>query len=340
MQKNDIIQKIVNEEWLQFSNTKNIGKRAICQDQKGNFIASRTAYWNMYDIDILQSYLSDINTATSKNQNLITYKYGYMMKYTDKNYYDSIENMLPLIDIKKEKLIDTILLIYMSWEAEISEKYPTLDNKNRKLYSSSDTKNNTSVETYMRGELSTYSYNTLELIAKYFLLNVTNKVNLVYEYMVHLNNYENTSNTDKFVCKYTKNMTNLKLENAEILTRYAKEEAISMNIAVVITVVDKYANILVLKKMDNSLIASSSISPAKAKTSIAFKQDTHSLSQGILQSLNNFEAENTKYCFLGGGIPIFINNIMIGAIGISGGTVEEDIQIATKAIEKFLKRAN
>ena len=153
MQKKEIIQEIVNEEWLQFTNTKNIDQRAICQDQKGNFIASRTAYWNMYNIDILNSYLSDINSAISKNQNLITYKYAYMMKYTDKANYDSIKDMLPKFDEKKEKLIDTILLMYMSWEAEILEKYPNLDNKNRKLYSSSDKINSTSVETYMRGEL-------------------------------------------------------------------------------------------------------------------------------------------------------------------------------------------
>lgn len=337
MQKNEIIQKIVNEEWIQFTNTKNINQRAVCQDQKGNFIASRTSYWNMYNIDILNSYLSDIKLAVSKNQNLVTYKYAYMMKYTDKSNYDSIKDMLPKIDEKKEKLIDTVLLIYMSWEAEIVEKYPELDNKNRNLYSSSDTKNNTSVETYMRGELSTYSYNTLELIAKHFIVNVNNKVNLVYEYMINLNNYENISDKKTLVCNCVKNIDNLNLAHAETLAKYAKDKATSINLPIVITVVDKYANILLFKKMDNSLICSSSLSPAKAKTSIAFRSDTHTLSQGVLQSLNHFEAENTSYCFLGGGIPIFVNNIIVGAIGISGGTLEQDMQIASEAVEEFLK---
>ncbi len=337
MQKNEIIQKIINKEWFQFTNTKNISQRAICQDQKGNFIASRTAYWNMYDIDILNSYLSDINSAISKNQNLITYKYAYMMKYTDKANYDSIKDMLPKIDEKKEKLIDTILLMYMSWEAEIVEKYPELDNKNRKLYSSSDTINSTSVETYMRGELSTYSYNTLELIAKYFLVNISNKVNLVYEYMTNLNNYESTSGKKAFSCNCVKNIDNLNLANAELIAKYAKDKAISMNLPVVITVVDKHANVLLFCKMDKALIASSSLSPAKAKTSISFRTDTHTLSQGVLKYLNQFEAENTSYCFLGGGVPILVKNEIIGAIGISGGTVEQDIEIANEAVTAFLK---
>ena len=89
--------------------------------------------------------------------------------------------------------------------------------------------------------------------------------------------------------------------------------------------------------MDKTLIASSSLSPAKAKTSISFRTDTHTLSQGVLKYLNQFEAENTSYCFLGGGVPILVKNEIIGAIGISGGTVEQDIEIANEAVTAFLK---
>lgn len=227
--------------------------------------------------------------------------------------------------------------MYMSWETEIVEKYPELDNKNRKLYSSSDTINSTSVETYMRGELSTYSYNTLELIAKYFLVNISNKVNLVYEYMRNLNNYENSSEKKAFSCNCVRNIDNLNLANAELIAKYAKGKAISMNLPVVITVVDKHANVLLFCKMDKALIASSSLSPAKAKTSIAFRTDTNTLSQSVLKSLNQFEAENTSYCFLGGGVPILVNDEIIGAIGISGGTLEQDIEIANEAVTAFLK---
>ena len=95
----------------------------------------------------------------------------------------------------------------------------------------------------MRGELSTYSYNTLELIAKYFLVNISNKVNLVYEYMRNLNNYENSSEKKAFSCNCVRNIDNLNLANAELIAKYAKGKAISMNLPVVITVVDKHANV-------------------------------------------------------------------------------------------------
>lgn len=60
----------------------------MCQDQKGNFTASRRAYWQMYNEDILNSYLADIKAAKRENINLITQKYGYMMSSTDKENYE------------------------------------------------------------------------------------------------------------------------------------------------------------------------------------------------------------------------------------------------------------
>lgn len=344
MEKNSIIQNIVEEEWIQFTNTKNIGSRAVCQDQKGNFTASRRAYWQMYNEDILNSYLADIKAAKRENINLITQKYGYMMSSTDKENYEKIKSRLMPVNEQKEKLISSIMLIYMAWEEEITKNYPTLDNKNRILYSYNDTKNSTSVQTYMKGELATYSARTLALILQYFLTQASLKNNLVYKYMSKLNSYENTSKNNFCTsetlnsCSSNKVIDNMDLKSAELLADFAKNTAIYMNLPIVITVVDKFANTILFKKMDNALVASIDISPAKAKTALAFKKDTYSLSQDSLsKSLNNFNPPSTKYCFLGGGIPIFVNDTLIGAIGISGGSVEQDIQIGQTSIEKFLK---
>ena len=131
---------------------------------------------------------------------------------------------------------------------------------------------------------------------------------------------------------------NLNLRQAEILSEHAKNIALEISVPVVISVVDKFAKLLLFKKMENALEVSVELSPEKAQTAAAFKLDTDSLSKSSLSSaLANFKSDTIKYCFLGGGIPIYRGDIFLGAIGISGGSVEQDIYIANKSIQEFLK---
>jgi hypothetical protein len=60
-------------------------------------------------------------------------------------------------------LIDDIAGIVMKWEEELLKKYPHIVKKGRPLYSNEDTIHATSVETYLRSELATYSETTLKL---------------------------------------------------------------------------------------------------------------------------------------------------------------------------------
>jgi len=55
----------------------------------------------------------------------------------------------------------------LKWEAETMRKYPVITDKGRKLYSESDTLEYTSIETYLRGELFSYSEKTLQLYYDY-----------------------------------------------------------------------------------------------------------------------------------------------------------------------------
>ncbi len=152
MNKEISITDVVSNEWEMFTNTNNIGRRSSCQDQKGNFIASRAAYWNMFDEQVLSSYLNDLSNAKSNKINLAAQKYGYMMESTDPDYFKTIKHLLVPVSDKKLKLVDSIMLIYMKWEESLISS--SLDNKNRVLYKQYDSKYNTSVETYMRGELT------------------------------------------------------------------------------------------------------------------------------------------------------------------------------------------
>lgn len=360
----EILKKILSIEYEFFTQTKNIGKPAICQSQKGNFIASRTAYWNIYTKDILSSYLNDLENAKKNHQNLISLKYAYMMEFTDPDSFAKIKHRIPKIDNEKKTLVNTILFLYMLWEKEVQKHFPNLDNQNRKLYATSDTLYSTSVETYMRGELSSYSIDTLKCILPYFWEKNQKGENLVYTYLKNLEKYsdldmekehlftkdfsnQNISNQDisekniidtDFSNTQLSNIQSLNLESAKQLAIYAQEYANQISLPIVITIVDSMGLPLLFYKMDSSLLASVDISPAKAKTAIEFKTHTHQLNGSeIAKCLENFKAKTGEYCFLGGGLVIFYHQKPIGAIGISGGTVEQDIWIGEQSIAKFIK---
>ena len=413
MNKEISITDVVSNEWEMFTNTNNIGRRSSCQDQKGNFIASRAAYWNMFDEKVLSSYLKDLSNAKSNKINLAAQKYGYMMESTDPDYFKTIKHLLVPVSDKKLKLVDSIMLIYMKWEESLISS--SLDNKNRVLYKQYDSKYNTSVETYMRGELTSYSEETLSLILAQFLKNVSDGENPVKNYLLTLKNYEegsksrscsknstcsveNSNSRDKSCndnCKSTESCKNtgngfnsnlaahystgdcnqkntsacnvessscnvgssdeilknasasksaslkrifsLNLDLAERLADIAVKVANSIDLDVVITVVDASSNLILFKRMDNSLLCSIEISQAKAKTAVEFKADTLYLSNNeSLKTLNNFSNGSTNYCFLGGGVPVkSLCGKIIGGLGISGGSVEQDCLVAEKTLKIF-----
>ena len=413
MNKEILITDVVSNEWEMFTNTNNIGRRSSCQDQKGNFIASRAAYWNMFDKQVLSSYLNDLSNAKSNKINLAAQKYGYMMESTDPDYFKTIKHLLVPVSDKKLKLVDSIMLIYMKWEESLISS--SLDNKNRVLYKQYDSKYNTSVETYMKGELTSYSEETLSLILAQFLKNVSDGENPVKNYLLTLKNYdegsksrscsknstcsvENSNSRDKSCndnCKSTESCKNtgngfnsnlaahystgdcnqkntsacnvessscnvgssdeilknasasksaslkrifsLNLDLAERLADIAVKVANSIDLDVVITVVDASSNLILFKRMDNSLLCSIEISQAKAKTAVEFKADTLYLSNNeSLKTLNNFSNGSTNYCFLGGGVPVkSLCGKIIGGLGISGGSVEQDCLVAEKTLKIF-----
>jgi len=61
MEKEKIINKILEKEWKYFSNLNNIGGRADCQDNREDFIIMRKSQWETFNEETLLSYLEDLN---------------------------------------------------------------------------------------------------------------------------------------------------------------------------------------------------------------------------------------------------------------------------------------
>ncbi len=106
---------------------------------------------------------------------------------------------------------------------------------------------------------------------------------------------------------------------------------------VVIAIRDEGANLVLLHAMDDSYIASIQASQDKAYTAVALKMPTHIALEesrgGSLDGLTN----GNGILLLGGGMPLKKADKIYGAVGVSGGTKEQDTILAMVAAEYFNK---
>jgi Protein of unknown function (DUF4125) len=161
--KEDLIAGIVEIEWRMFENVPNAGGTAACQEDPATFEIMRSSQAMSWSEEALESYLDDLTDAEHNNRNLLTEKYARMMQSTSPLEYTQIEHLLPPLDPQVVPLIDAISEIVLEWEEELSTKYPCILQRGRPIHSSEDTPFATSIETYLRGELATYSPGTLRL---------------------------------------------------------------------------------------------------------------------------------------------------------------------------------
>ena len=201
MEKEKLIDEILEKEWNYFSNLNNIGGRADCQDNREDFIIMRKAQWLTFNEETLLSYFEDLN---SKNNPLFQ-KYGQMMKYNSPKEYEKIKNLLEQPSSQKLDLVEKIMEIYIKWEEEFFKAYPIFSSMGRPLYSKQDDDEDTSIETYLRGELLSYSEKTLVLYLKYILEMKNKNINLAVKNMDNLASMQGFENSQDVENYYTKN---------------------------------------------------------------------------------------------------------------------------------------
>ncbi|MDR2486787.1 MAG: DUF4125 family protein [Clostridiales Family XIII bacterium] len=160
MDKDRIIDTIIALEWELFGRVDNIGGRAECQDDSLTFRIMRGSQFGGWDEAMLTSYRQDLEEAQAHGRNPLADKYGYMMERTDPQGFAHIRDSLPPVSEKKRDLIAQIAAIVIGWQRQLIESYPNLSKNGRKLLAEEDT-SYPSFETYLNGELSTYSERTL-----------------------------------------------------------------------------------------------------------------------------------------------------------------------------------
>ncbi len=160
--KEELIEDILQREWKMFQEVKNVGARATCQDDYSTFRIMRSSQASSWSKETLASYQQDLIEAENAGRNLLSEKYGHMMESTSPAEYANIAPLLPKIDTEATAIIEQIVPIVMEWEVELTKKYPYIIARGRPLFSKEDMPGVTSLETYLKGELKSYSTLTLK----------------------------------------------------------------------------------------------------------------------------------------------------------------------------------
>ncbi len=162
-----LVNELVSLEWEAFDQVENEGGRAECQDDWNTFSIMRKSQYYTWTEEMLKSYIRDFHRANDAGVNLITEKYGRMMESTAPLKYQQIKDAFPEIPEDKKEIIEEIVKIQVEWMEEFARKYPKAAGNARSIHTAEDTPYNTSYETYLRGELSTYSDETLDLYGRF-----------------------------------------------------------------------------------------------------------------------------------------------------------------------------
>ena len=128
----------------------------------------------------------------------------------------------------------------------------------------------------------------------------------------------------------------LTLEEAKRIVLAGEKKAKELNLDFVLTVVNNEENLILVEKMDNALLACVEIAKKKAYTAAALKIETSVLAELVQPggSLYGLQSDS-KYIVFGGGCLLKRDGEIVGAVGISGGTVEEDMTVAKACVEAF-----
>lgn len=122
---------------------------------------------------------------------------------------------------------------------------------------------------------------------------------------------------------------------AKKMAAAARVKAEEINVPIVFSVVDSGGNLAYFERMEDALMVSIDISVNKAYTANALKMSTDKVASVVKENGSLYGLQwtnNGRMVVFGGGYPLKINGEVIGGIGVSGGSVDEDMIIAKSAL--------
>ncbi len=144
--------------------------------------------------------------------------------------------------------------------------------------------------------------------------------------------------TEKIIENVVKRIMNaaITLEEAKTLTEKIEKEAEKLGKKAVIAVCNEQGNPVSVHVMDGAFLVSFNVAVKKAYTAAALKMSTMELSALVKPGETFYGLQSDeKLMIIGGGVPLKRNGKVVGGLGISGGTGEEDHSLCEYALSIF-----
>ncbi len=135
----------------------------------------------------------------------------------------------------------------------------------------------------------------------------------------------------------------LDLADARVLIAGAQTKAVEIGVPMCIAVTDESGVLLAFERMDGSKVHSAALAIDKSFTASGTRRPTHEIGEasqpgnpvyGISTALGG------RMLVVGGGLPVFVDDDVVGGIGVSSGTPVQDRQVAEAGLRAFAETLN
>jgi uncharacterized protein GlcG (DUF336 family) len=136
-----------------------------------------------------------------------------------------------------------------------------------------------------------------------------------------------------------KTVPKLTLDDARIIMKAAEEKSKEIGVDMDIAITDDGGNLLMFHRMDNGRITSIDIAISKSFTASAARKSTRAYGEvsGPGQPAFGINTSNQgRFMIFAGGLPIFIDDQIVGGVGCSSGSPDQDEQVAQAGIDALM----
>ena len=133
----------------------------------------------------------------------------------------------------------------------------------------------------------------------------------------------------------TRDSPRLTLQGARLIMAAAARRAAAIGVPMDIAVVDDAGHLLAFNRMDGAKLSSIDIAFSKAWTAACTRRATHEYAEIASPGRPAYGihvSNQGRFMIVGGGLPIFVDGRIVGGIGCSSGTTQQDREVATAGI--------
>ena len=134
-------------------------------------------------------------------------------------------------------------------------------------------------------------------------------------------------------------ITRLSYDDAVVLMDGAAKRAGEIGVPMCIAITDESGNLIAFRRMDGGKVTSISIAQDKAYTAAAARKATHDYNKANVPGnlVYGIHTEvGGRLSTVGGGLPVEVDGVVVGGIGLSSGTPDQDMDCAQAGIDHFL----